>query len=74
VPDDYALGILPHALAHLGPDSGFEIEIVCDLSANLAAGVQHQQLDLGSGLIDQSQKMTVAARQIAEKNVWAHRS
>lgn len=46
VPDDYALGILPRALACLGPDSGLEIEIVCDLSANLAAGVQDQQLDL----------------------------
>jgi hypothetical protein len=29
---------------------------------------------LGSGLIDQSQKMTVAAVQIAEKKVWAQRS
>ncbi len=29
---------------------------------------------LGSGLIDQSQKMTVAAMQIAEKKVWAQRS
>jgi len=29
---------------------------------------------LGSGLIDQSQKMTAAAMQMAEKNVWAHRS
>jgi len=28
---------------------------------------------LGSGLIDQSQKMTAAAMQIAEKKVWAHR-
>lgn len=46
VPDDYALAILPRALSRLGPDSGLEIEIVCDLSANLAAGVQHQQLDL----------------------------
>ena len=46
VPDDYALGILPRALSRLGPDNGFEIEIVCDLSANLAAGLQHQQLDL----------------------------
>ncbi|PZF75148.1 hypothetical protein DK847_19695 [Aestuariivirga litoralis] len=46
VPDDYALGILPRALSRLGPDSGFEIEIVCDLSANLASGVQERQLDL----------------------------
>lgn len=46
VPDDYALGILPRALSRLGLESGIEVEIVCDLSANLAAGVQHQQLDL----------------------------
>ena len=30
--------------------------------------------ELGSGLIDQSQKMTAAAMQMAEKKVWAHRS
>ncbi len=30
--------------------------------------------DLGSGLIDQIQKITVAAMQMAEKKVWAHRS
>ena len=29
---------------------------------------------LGSGLIDYSQKMTVAAMQTAEKKVWAQRS
>ena len=29
---------------------------------------------LGSGLTNQSQKMTVAAMQMAEKKVWAHRS
>ena len=29
---------------------------------------------LGSGLIDQSQKMTEAAMQIADMKVWAHRS
>ena len=32
------------------------------------------QGDLGSGLIDQSQKMTVAAMAMAEKKVWAQRS
>jgi hypothetical protein len=31
-------------------------------------------LGLGSGLIDQSQNMTVAAMQMAEKKVWAQRS
>ena len=30
--------------------------------------------DLGSGLIDQSQNITVAAMQMADMNVWAHRS
>ena len=30
--------------------------------------------DLGSGLIDQSQKMTVAPMQMADMKVWAHRS
>ncbi|MCG5487527.1 MAG: FAD-dependent monooxygenase [Sinorhizobium meliloti] len=29
---------------------------------------------LGSGLVDESQKMTVAAMQMAEKKVWAQRS
>lgn len=29
---------------------------------------------LGSGLIDQSQKMTVAAMAMADMKVWAHRS
>lgn len=33
-----------------------------------------KQTSLGSGLIDQSQKMTVAAMQMAEKKVWAHLS
>jgi hypothetical protein len=33
-----------------------------------------QSKGLGSGLIDQIQKMTAAAMQIAEKKVWAHRS
>jgi DNA-binding transcriptional LysR family regulator len=46
VPDDYALGILPRALSRLGADSGFEIDISCDLSANLAAAIQHQKLDI----------------------------
>ncbi len=46
VPDDYALGILPRALARLGAENGFDIEIVCDLSASLAAAWQHRQLDL----------------------------
>ncbi len=41
-------------------------------------GYQHLCLrlcaELGSGLIDQSQKVTAAAMHMAEKNVWAQRS
>ena len=37
-------------------------------------GQMRYDSDLGSGLIDQSQKMTAAAMQMAEKKVWAHRS
>ena len=33
-----------------------------------------KSVGLGSGLIDQSQKMTVAAIAMAEKKVWAHLS
>ena len=33
-----------------------------------------RDVELGSGLIDQSQKMTSAAIQIADMNVCAHRS
>ena len=35
---------------------------------------QKHGLELGSGLIDQSQKMTAAAMQMADMKVWAHRS
>ncbi len=34
----------------------------------------HKVAVLGSGLIDQSQKMTVAARATAEKKAFGHRS
>lgn len=37
-------------------------------------GATYSAVFLGSGLIDQSQKMTVAAMQMAEKKVWAHLS
>ena len=33
-----------------------------------------EAMNLGSGLIDQSQKMTVAARATAEKKAFGHRS
>ena len=34
----------------------------------------HMWYNLGSGLIDHSQKMTAAAMQMADMKVWAHRS
>jgi DNA-binding transcriptional LysR family regulator len=45
VPDDYAPGMLHRALARLEAENGYDIEIVCDLSANLAVAFQQQQLD-----------------------------
>jgi DNA-binding transcriptional LysR family regulator len=47
VPDDYALSILPKALRRIAPlFARVEIEIICDLSAKLAAAVSRQELDL----------------------------
>jgi DNA-binding transcriptional LysR family regulator len=47
LPDDYALGWLGQALETLAPQlDRLEIEIACDLSANLMAAVQRQDLDM----------------------------
>lgn len=41
----------------------------------LATAIQVEaRKGLGSGLIDQSQRMTAAVMHMTEKNVWAHRS
>lgn len=46
-PDDYALGILPGALASLNADAeDAELEIICDLSANLSTAFQRGEVDL----------------------------
>lgn len=60
-----------------GPDGWNLILIAKNSDAVLHSLLQLADRDayeLGSGLIDQSQKMTAAAMQMAEKNVWAHRS
>lgn len=47
LPDDYATGWLPAMLAGLGPAlEGMEVDVTCDLSAQLMAMVQRQELDL----------------------------
>ena len=47
LPDDYALGLMSHVLRETTADlEELELEIVCDLSANLAAALQRQDLDL----------------------------
>ncbi|MCX7057623.1 MAG: LysR family transcriptional regulator [Proteobacteria bacterium] len=47
VPDDYALSYVSRVLRHVARDfQGVSVEIVCDLSANLVAAVQRQDLDL----------------------------
>ncbi len=46
-PDDYAYGILTAAMRELYDDiDDIEIEIICDLSANLHAALHRQNLDL----------------------------
>ena len=44
------------------------------LSSPCLMGLQLKRMLLGSGLIDQSQNMNVAAMQMADMKVWAHRS
>ena len=77
-----AMGVKQHlmGLKQIGPDN--------KSAAVRQLGVRNLQLsalapeyrpvlapvELGSGLIDQSQKMTVAAIAMAEKKVWAHLS
>ncbi len=47
VPDDYAIGILPNVFSELALDSwGAEVEIICDLSANLVGAMQRREIDL----------------------------
>lgn len=47
MPDDYAMGWLAPVLAALGPAlDRVELDVTCDLSANLMAAVQRQELDL----------------------------
>lgn len=47
VPDDYALSILSHVMATMRDNfHDTEIELVCDLSANLVASLQRQDVDL----------------------------
>lgn len=47
VPDDYALGFLPNALRSARQEAlNFEIEVICDLSANLAAALSRNEIDI----------------------------
>jgi hypothetical protein len=53
----------------LSNDSSVYIVVFRSISQGIQLGAY-----LGSGLIDHSQKMTVAAMQMADMKVWAHRS
>lgn len=47
IPDDYALSIFARIMAKMHDDMrDMEIELVCDLSANLVASLQRQDVDL----------------------------
>ncbi|MGE0238446.1 MAG: LysR family transcriptional regulator [Parvibaculaceae bacterium] len=47
IPDDYALGFLPAVIASLRTSlPAIDLDIRCDLSANLAAAMEKQELDI----------------------------
>ncbi len=64
VPDDYALGWLGEVLAGVNLDRA-EVEITCDLSAHLMAGVQRQDLDLALVTLERRPAQTVAGAEVA---------
>ena len=51
-----------------------EVSAQLDVADPIYVALDHVGAHLGSGLIDQSQKMTVAARATAEKKAFGHRS
>jgi peptidoglycan/LPS O-acetylase OafA/YrhL len=54
--------------------SFYDVYFMYDLSKSYDVFLWTMPIELGSGLIDHSQKMTMAAMQIADMKVWAHRS
>lgn len=47
MPDDYASGWLPGLIADLGPAfDRLEIDLICDLSANIMAALERREIDL----------------------------
>jgi len=78
---ELAYVIDPSAVIHIGLKGHTEgslwedfVILVDKAKAEFEARPKRYTLALGSGLIDQSQKMTVAARATAEKKAFGHRS
>lgn len=66
LPDDYAIGWLADALQTLGTRfEQTEIEIVCDLSANLMARAQRQEIDLALVTLAARPALARAAAEVA---------
>ena len=68
VSENYARLLARHMGRHMPGEPSFVV------SGMPGAGGMKAIDYLGSGLIDQSQNITVAAMQMADMNVWAHRS
>ena len=66
-----AMGLVALTAGLLGALIGGRVLVRTASPPRLHQLVHH---DLGSGLVDHSQKMTVAAMQMADMNVWAQRS
>ena len=70
---DYTASIAPLRASLADPSRQLDLIRYATLAPN-GHNTQPWQFRLGSGLIDHNQKSTVAAMQIADMKVWAHRS
>ncbi|MBN9222860.1 MAG: LysR family transcriptional regulator [Mesorhizobium sp.] len=73
MPDDYALGFLSRVMANMRETiADTEFEIVCDLSAKLAAALQRQEIDIA--LVTLASGPAAARHRIMTRLNWVHRT
>lgn len=71
VPDDYALGILPLVFGRIRSEmAGTELEIMCDLSANLAAALYRQDIDIA--MVTLASRPSAARLAVSARLIWVH--
>lgn len=71
IPDDYALGVLPTVLRRIRSEMAHtELEIVCDLSANLAAALHRRDIDIA--LVTLASRPSAVRLAITAPLSWVH--